>query len=49
MCHAGSVAELADKSVREQLKGFEAQGYAKFHICMAKTQYSFSTNPNLKR
>lgn len=39
---------VADKTVRDQLKGFEAQGYGKFPICMAKTQYSFSTDPNLK-
>ncbi len=39
---------IADKSVRDQLKGYEAQGYGKFPICMAKTQYSFSTDPNLK-
>ena len=39
---------VGDKSVRDQLKGFEAQGYGKFPICMAKTQYSFSTDPNLK-
>jgi formate--tetrahydrofolate ligase len=39
---------VADKSVRDQLKAFEAQGYGKFPICMAKTQYSFSTDPNLK-
>ena len=38
----------ADKSVRDQLKAFESQGYGKFPICMAKTQYSFSTDPNLK-
>jgi formate--tetrahydrofolate ligase len=39
---------VADKSVRDQLKSFESQGYGKFPICMAKTQYSFSTDPNLK-
>ncbi|CAN5270208.1 formate--tetrahydrofolate ligase [soil metagenome] len=39
---------VADKSVRDQLRGFEAQGAGKFPICMAKTQYSFSTDPNLK-
>jgi formate--tetrahydrofolate ligase len=39
---------VADKSVRDQLKGYEVQGYGKFPICMAKTQYSFSTDPNLK-
>jgi formate--tetrahydrofolate ligase len=39
---------VADKSVRDQLKSYESQGYGKFPICMAKTQYSFSTDPNLK-
>jgi len=39
---------IADKSVRDQLKGFESGGYGKFPICMAKTQYSFTTDPNLK-
>ena len=38
----------ADKSVRDQLKGYESQGYGKFPICVAKTQYSFTTDPNLK-
>ncbi len=39
---------VGDKAVRDQLKAYEAQGYGKFPICMAKTQYSFSTDPNLK-
>jgi formate--tetrahydrofolate ligase len=39
---------VADKTVRDQLRSFEAFGYGKFPICMAKTQYSFSTDPNLK-
>ncbi len=39
---------VAVKSVRDQLKSYEAQGYGTFPICMAKTQYSFSTDPNLK-
>jgi formate--tetrahydrofolate ligase len=38
----------ADKAVRDQLRTYESQGYGKFPICMAKTQYSFSTDPNLK-
>ena len=38
----------ADKSVRDQLVLFEAMGYGKLPICVAKTQYSFSTNPDLK-
>jgi formate--tetrahydrofolate ligase len=37
-----------DKSVRDQLANFEAMGYAKLPICVAKTQYSFSTNPDAK-
>ncbi len=44
--HAGEV--IADKSVREQLRAWEAEGYGHFPICMAKTQYSFSTDPNLR-
>ncbi len=38
----------ADKPVRDQLAAFEAMGYGKFPICMAKTQFSFSTNPDAK-
>jgi len=38
----------ADKSVRDQLASFEAMGCGKFPICVAKTQYSFSTNPDVK-
>ena len=38
----------ADKAVRDQLANFEAMGYGKFPICVAKTQYSFSTNPDAK-
>src|SRR5271166_145030 len=37
-----------DKSVRDQLATYEAMGYGKFPICIAKTQYSFSTNPDAK-
>jgi formate--tetrahydrofolate ligase len=39
---------IADKSVRDQLKTWEAAGYGKFPICVAKTQYSFTTDPNMK-
>jgi formate--tetrahydrofolate ligase len=38
----------ADKSVRDQLLAFEAMGYGKCPVCVAKTQYSFSTNPDAK-
>jgi len=37
-----------DGSVRDQLASFEAMGYGKLPVCIAKTQYSFSTNPDLK-
>jgi len=38
----------ADKPVRDQLASFEAMGCGKFPICVAKTQYSFTTNPDAK-
>ena len=38
----------ADKSVKDQLKTWEEMGYGKLPICVAKTQYSFSTNPDAK-
>jgi formate--tetrahydrofolate ligase len=38
----------ADKPVRDQLAAFEAMGYGKCPVCIAKTQYSFSTNPDAK-
>ena len=39
---------LADKSVRDQLKRWEADGFGDLPVCMAKTQYSFSTDPALR-
>jgi formate--tetrahydrofolate ligase len=45
--YRGSEA-IADKSVRDQLKQWEDAGYGKLPVCMAKTQYSFSTDPNLR-
>ena len=39
---------LADKKIRDQLRSWEEQGYGNLPICMAKTQYSFSTDPNLR-
>ncbi len=39
---------LADKKIRDQLKLWEEQGYGDLPVCMAKTQYSFSTDPNLR-
>ena len=39
---------VADTKIKEQLKSFEERGYGKLPICVAKTQYSFSTDPSLK-
>ena len=39
---------VADTKIRDQLKDFESKGYGKLPICVAKTQYSFSTDPSLK-
>ena len=44
--HADEV--LADQKIRDQLKLWEEQGYGHLPVCMAKTQYSFSTDPNLR-
>ena len=44
--HASEV--VADTKVRQQLKDFEEKGYGQLPVCIAKTQYSFSTDPNLK-
>ena len=37
---------LADAKIRNQLKEWEAAGYGNLPVCMAKTQYSFTTDPN---
>jgi len=37
---------LANKSIRDQLQLWENDGYGNLPICMAKTQYSFTTDPN---
>ena len=39
---------LMDKKIRDQLHLWEEQGYGNLPVCMAKTQYSFSTDPNLR-
>ena len=43
---AGEV--VADSKIKNQLNKMEKDGFGKFPICIAKTQYSFSTNPDLK-
>ena len=44
--HASEV--VADTKVRNQLKEFESKGFGNLPVCIAKTQYSFSTDPSLK-
>jgi len=44
--HASEV--VADTKIREQLRNFEENGYKEFPICIAKTQFSFTTDPSLK-
>ena len=44
----GASEVVADTKIRDQLKKMEEDGFGKFPICIAKTQYSFSTDPNLK-
>ena len=39
---------IADTKIRDQLKQWEEQGYGHLPVCMAKTQYSFSTDPTLR-
>ena len=39
---------IADKAVRARLQELDAGGYGHFPVCIAKTQYSFSTDPGLK-
>ncbi|MCJ7527109.1 MAG: formate--tetrahydrofolate ligase [Methyloceanibacter sp.] len=38
----------ADKAVKDRFAELEKEGFGKFPICVAKTQYSFSTNPDAK-
>ncbi len=37
----------ADQKIRDRFRQYEREGYGDFPICMAKTQYSFSTDPKL--
>ena len=38
---------MADNKIRDQFAQFEREGYGHFPVCLAKTQYSFSTDPKL--
>jgi formate--tetrahydrofolate ligase len=39
---------IADKKIRDQIAELQGGGFGHYPICVAKTQYSFSTDPNLK-
>ena len=44
----GASEAVADTKIRDKLKKLQEDGFGKLPICIAKTQYSFSTDPNLK-
>src|SRR6202167_1375134 len=44
----GASAVTADTKIHAQIKKLQEDGYGKYPICVAKTQYSFSTDPQLR-
>jgi formate--tetrahydrofolate ligase len=44
----GAQGIIADKKVRDQFAELQKGGFGHYPVCIAKTQYSFSTDPNLK-
>src|SRR5688572_33276538 len=44
----GAEEIIADKTIRARFAELQDQGYGHYPVCVAKTQYSFSTDPNLK-
>jgi formate--tetrahydrofolate ligase len=44
----GAAQVTADTKVRAQIKKLEEDGYGRYPVCVAKTQYSFSTDPGLR-
>jgi len=44
----GAAAVHADSKVRERIRRLEEEGYGRYPVCVAKTQYSFSTDPKLR-
>src|SRR5262249_5393136 len=39
---------IGDQKIRDRFRELQEQGYGQFPVCIAKTQYSFSTDPDLK-
>jgi formate--tetrahydrofolate ligase len=44
----GASEITADTAIRKQIKDLQSMGYGHFPVCVAKTQYSFSTDPQLR-
>ena len=44
----GASEVVADTRVRRQIHKFQEDGYGRYPVCIAKTQYSFSTDPSLR-
>src|SRR5205085_10565800 len=44
----GASDVTADTKVRNQVKKLQEEGYGRYPVCVAKTQYSFSTDPQLR-
>jgi formate--tetrahydrofolate ligase len=44
----GAQGIIADQKVRDQIKDYQTAGFGHYPVCIAKTQYSFSTDPSLK-
>ncbi|MFO1283620.1 MAG: formate--tetrahydrofolate ligase [Burkholderiales bacterium] len=44
----GASEVTADSKVRARIKALQAAGYGRYPVCVAKTQYSFSTDPKLR-
>ena len=44
----GAQGIIADKRIRNQFAEYQESGYGSYPVCIAKTQFSFSTDPNLK-
>jgi formate--tetrahydrofolate ligase len=44
----GAAEVTADKRVRAEIERLQGEGYGRFPVCIAKTQYSFSTDPTLR-
>ena len=44
----GAIEVVADTKIRDKIKQYQTSGYGKYPVCIAKTQYSFSSDPLLR-